>query len=349
MMTISAKTRNPAPRGVAFADQAATSGAAANHQGLAPGRDGRVEFHEGASGSLNVDRSIALGERLITAVEAFCEALALQFDLPDLGDIELPPIAVPAADQANLRAMAPLYFAAELEEARLLPAVEAFAGLFAGGGLQSDPGAASPLIAEFWRGRRERFNETERRAIFARLFGYKGGPALASHPASAGSNAAFETLMISLGEGLAREDPDEPHNDLQIRMSARQLAANLMARGGGVASFAARDLLNAIKAALEILKRPEVQHAVGASSAWIAVRNIAEMYLNEQVEINAHVVRGKAGMLMLAWLAESLPKLEETETPLVHPGDQVVGAALAWIQSSLDLAEQDSHAHGRAA
>src|SRR5262249_35386361 len=145
------------------------------------------------------------------------------------------------------------------------------------------------------------------------------------------------------------DDPDLPHNAIQIRSSSRQLAANLTARGGGIVSFAARDLLTAIKAALEIVKRPEAQRAVGASSAWITVRNIAQMYLNEQVEINAHVVRGKAGMLVLAWLSESLPNLDETGTPLVHPGDGVVGAALAWMQSSLDLAEQDPQANARAA
>jgi hypothetical protein len=318
MTTISATTRNLVSHGAAFAEPA-----------------------------LIIDRSIALGERLLDAVEEFCEAFALQFDLPDLGDIEMPPVAVSEADQANLRAIATLYFAMELEESRLLSAVEAFAGLFAGGGLQSDPGEASPLIAAFWRGRRERLNEAERRALFARLFGYKGGPALAS--ASAGSNAAFETLMIDLAEDLARDDPDAPYNDIQIRASARQLAANLTARGGGIASFAARDLLTAIKAALEIVKRPEAQRAVGASSAWIAVSNIARMYLNEEVEINAHVVRGKAGMLVLAWLSESLPNLEETGPPLVHPGDQVAGAALAWMQSSLDLATRYPRAKARAA
>ena len=290
-----------------------------------------------------VDRALALGERLLAAVEAF----ALQFDLPELGDIELPPSVSAEADQAALRAVAPLYFAAELEQTRLLSAVEMLAGIFVSGGLQADPGAAAPMLVEFWRKRQERLNEAQRRALFSHIFGYQSGPALAT--STGRSNVAFETLMIDLTEDLTREDPATAYSDVQIRMSARQLAANLIVRGGGMAAFASRDLLAAIKTALEILKQPAAQRAAGANSVWLAVRGIAQMYLNEEVEIAAHVTRAKAGMLVLAWLAEVLPELDRTGAPLVSPGDQVIGAAVGWMQASLNLAEQSPMASREAA
>ena len=84
-----------------------------------------------------IDRAVALGWRLITAVEAFASQFA------ELGDIELPPVVGSAQDQANLRTVAPLYLAAELESARLVPAAEALAELFVHGALRGDLGPAA--------------------------------------------------------------------------------------------------------------------------------------------------------------------------------------------------------------
>src|SRR5215470_1438287 len=82
-----------------------------------------------------IDSALALGRRLVAAYESF----AAEFTLADLGDIELPPvIGSSEGDQASLRAAATLYLAYELESARLLPAVEMLAGLFASGALQSN-------------------------------------------------------------------------------------------------------------------------------------------------------------------------------------------------------------------
>src|SRR5262245_7626968 len=66
-----------------------------------------------------IECSLALGFRLLAAAESFAAAFA------ELGDIELPPVVGSEADQAALRAAAPLYLASELETASLLPAVEA--------------------------------------------------------------------------------------------------------------------------------------------------------------------------------------------------------------------------------
>ncbi len=285
-----------------------------------------------------MERTLALCERLLAAVETF----ALQLELPDLGAIDLPPEAASQADQANLRTAAALYLAAELEEARLLAAVETFAGVFASGGLSADLGPAEPLLVEFWRGRKERFTEKERRAIFARLFGTTGGPTLAARDAS---NAEFENLMLDLTEAISRLHGDpfqasSPATDIQIRASAHRLAENLAIRGGGITAYAARDLLEAIKAAIRILRHPEAQQAAGARSLWAAVRNIAGQYLDKEVETGAHVARGKAGLQLLAWLAESLPHLSNETGQLVAADHPVVNAALGWLQASLNLLEE---------
>ncbi len=289
-----------------------------------------------------LEHSLALGLRLVRAAEAF----AAQFDAPELGDIDLPPALGSAADQASLRAVAPLYLAAELETSRLLPAVEMLAGLFVSGGIQSDLGTVAPKLAQFWRERRDRFSPEERRGFFSRLFGHAGGPPLASER---GSNAQFENLFIDLTAALYKLDESpwlsgSSSQGLQarIRASAAALAGNLIPRSAGLTAVAARDVLETAQTALAFLKEPAVQHAVGATSVWLAVRNIAGRYLNEEPDIATHVARGKSGLVLLAWLAERLPEIESPGSALAATGDQTVQAAGMWLEASLSLHEQEA-------
>jgi hypothetical protein len=295
--------------------------------------------------TLGIERALGLWERLIQAFETF----ARQFDLSELGDIELPSPGTSEAEQANLQALAPLYLAAALEDTRLLVAVEALAGVFISGGLRTDLGAATALLTEFWRNRRNRFTQGERQALFARLFGTTRGPALAT---SERVNRNFDNLMIDLTEALANRDETgwTAGGDVQLRLAARQLAANLLARNSGFATMATHDLLADVKTAIAILKHSSVQQAVGAHSVWTAVREIARRYLHEEMEIGDHLTRGKAGMLVLTWLAENLSRLDGYGgSMLVQSGDPVVSAAIAWLQASLSLAEQSAVPTARAA
>ncbi len=289
-----------------------------------------------------IDRTLALGFRLLAAVEAF----AAQFALDELGDIALPPVTAGSeAEQAHLRAIAPLYLASELESARLLPAVEMFAGLVVSGGLSRDLGPATALVIDFWKKRRERLSAPERRAFFARLFGNDLGPNLA---APGGSNTAFEMLMTAFAEALYKLDEHSSSNaqagtyeETRLRSAASQLAANLISRSGSIISFAARDMLEVIRQALEILKLTPVQQALGSSSVWGAVRAITERYLNESIDISSHVTRGQSGMMVLAWLAEALPHLGEYRAPLVGLDHPAIIAAAGWLQASLALEERN--------
>jgi hypothetical protein len=283
-----------------------------------------------------LDAALGLGQALVDAVEA----LAVQLDLPELGDIELPPVVGSAADQAHLRAAAPLYLAAELEVARLLPAAEVLAGVFASGGLNADLGPAAPLLAAFWRGRHQRFPAPERRTFFARLFGTPGPPLAGT----SGPNLEFEPLLINVAEALHGVQADRllgplPASQVTLRTAAAQLAANLIPRSGGIAAYAARDILDAITQALAIFRQQPLQGALGARSVWLAVRQVAQRYLDEDPPISAHVTRGRSGMQLLAWLAEVLPGLDRLGGSLVTPGDPVVAAATSWLQATLGLYE----------
>lgn len=280
-----------------------------------------------------IDASLRLGLRLVDTVEAF----AASFAFDELGAIDLPPTTGSAADQANLRAMAPLYLAAELESARLLPAVETLAGIFVSGSLTSDLGPAAHHLAEFWRQRNERLSPTERHAFYSRLFGHSEGPPLASEN---GVNSDFENLMISLTEAIHQSGQTGLAGQARIRAAAAALASNLVPRSSGLAAFAARDILEATQTAVEFLKQPAVQRAAGANSLWLAVRLLAQRYLDEDPPIAAHVTRGKAGLLLISWLADNLSNFDGFgRGTLVPPDHQVVPAATAWLEASLDVHE----------
>lgn len=279
-----------------------------------------------------IDRVLALGFRLVNAVEQF----AVQFGDDDF-NIALPPIAESEADQAQLRSVPPLYLAAELEQAGLVPAAELLSGAFVAGNLQGDFGEAGPLLVSFWKKRNERFAASERQAFFSRLFGDTSGPTLAM---SEGANAAFEALMTNLCTVLInlRSWPALPSgyvSEVPVRAAAAQLADNLLPRSGGMAVFAARDLLSTIKASLAILQQKQVQRRFRAVSVWTAVGNIRRMTGVGGNSTSSHVTRGKAGMLVLAWLADSFstPRTQQ----LVPPESPLPDAASSWLQATASL------------
>jgi hypothetical protein len=295
-----------------------------------------------------MERSLALSQRLVGHARAF----AAQLGLPELGDIDLPPIGGSAADQAGLRAAAALYLASELESARLVPAMEVLAGVYATGALPVEVGPAASMLLGVWRHRNQRFGRPEREAFFARLFGRSGGPGLATS-SGGGSNERFETLLLDLCESLYRlqssfpRDHPDRGSQVAIAVAAQYLISNLSPRSRGMTVYAAGDMVTAIRDAVAIFSEARVQSAVGASSMWGAVRNTTRDYLNEEVDLDAHVRRGQSGQVLLAWLAHAAPQLGLSSSPTVEPDEPVVSAAVSWLQVSLALAERQSAAARR--
>ena len=290
----------------------------------------------------------ALAKANALAELAHARALALALD--DAGDIVLPD-ATPASadDQALIRAIAPLYLAAQLEEAALLPAVETLSGLAVSGGLPIDLGTAAALIRQFWQQRNERFHANERRAFFARLFGADSAET-AADGGRAQVNAGFEDLMIDLSEALYKLDEESlgantagPRGQARVLITARNLAENLLNKGGGMTAFAAKEILATIQSAVQILQQPDVQHAVGGHSLWTAVHAVAKRYLHIDGDSSTYVTRGKSGLIILSWLADSLPQLNQGQ-PLVTLDHPVIAAATEWLQASLSIREAGARA-----
>lgn len=278
-----------------------------------------------------LDHTLEYASGLLISVRNF----VAQFSNPELGVIELPPLVDSKADAVQLRSVAPLYLASELESAALLPSVEFLAGLYVGGGLSSKLDAAGSLLVEFWKNRRNRFSPQERGALFSRLFGNIFGPSLAEKDAH---NEMFETHMIAVAEALSGIDENATFSEnISLHAAARTLASNIIPRSGGIVSFAAQEIVESIKQALTILKYTSVQSALGARSVWDAVRRICNIYLNKNIDIQNHVTRGKTGLLILAWLADIYTDQENNNRYIISHDNPVIPAAIAWLQATLSL------------
>lgn len=281
-----------------------------------------------------------------TALAQRAYSTAVSLALEEYGDIDLPGLTpATAEDQTQLRAVAPLYLAAQLEQSQLLPVVETLCALAVSGGISVDLGSAVTQIEAFWRQRNDRFHENERRGIFARLFGDDDVNGVARESSF---NREFDNLMIDLCESLYKLDEEtltgdaiSPRANFRVLAAARNVADNLLSRSGGITAFAANEILATIQSAVQILQQPSVQHAFGARSLWIFVRTFAARYLHSNSNTTTYVTRGKSGLIILSWLADTLPQLSDGGRLLTldHP---VIGSAAEWLQASLTIRESQT-------
>lgn len=257
-------------------------------------------------------RSLAVA---LAALQAHDTALASALEL---GDIDLPPGAPSAQDRAQLRAAAPLYFAAELEKAGLLPAAELIAGLFASGAITEPLGPSAQLLHDFWRARRDRLDAGERSAIFARVIE-------APH---------FDRLMSTLCEAIvAQADGTDLRERVALETAAHMLGEFLVQRVDAMAAIAARDVVENIATALAFLRDRMLQQAFGVASLWslVAAARAGGSPGAARPLVQRHVDQGRSGQTVLSWLADHGLEAAPILDPSSDQGNELIGAAQRWL------------------
>lgn len=269
-------------------------------------------------------------------------AASLAVALEDFG-IELPPLSGATIDQAQLRAIATLYLASELEAAGVIPAAETLTRLARSGSLPFDLGEATPLLQAFWRDRNERATVAERKSFFSGLFGSGEGTDHAEYP----PNGEFEDRLIDLCEALYKLDEQAQNpswggvaQQARVRGAAQRLLINLIRISSGITVFLAQEILTTVRAALAILGHPSVKAAFRARTPWEVVAAIERRAKEPPRQYDLHVQRGQAGMTLLAWLADAAPILGTENKPIVGLDHPVIAAALEWLEASLALSEE---------
>ena len=125
----------------------------------------------------------------------------------------------------------------------------------------------------------------------------------------------------------------------RVRKAARTLMRNLSEAGGGITAFMAGEIIAALKQAFAIIGHPDLRGAFAARDVWGVVAGIARMARLAFDPPAPDVRRGKAGMTVIAWLAEVSDQLGGPGGQLVAIGHPVVGSAIDWIEATLDIGE----------
>ncbi|MDF2383183.1 hypothetical protein JMG10_16995 [Nostoc ellipsosporum NOK] len=268
-------------------------------------------------------RAVDDAERLLLAAHAHATMLA------ELGDIELPPAA--RADAMQVRAIASLYLASTLEMAGLIQAADDFTRLMRTGALEGDVGDAAPAIERFWQSRNQRPSEAERLALFGRLFGAPTGP----EDVGARANGAFEELLLNLCDALmkAADGGSQGH----ARQAAIQVAENVSGAASGMVLMLARQILDTLSQAIALLNNAQVRALLHARTLWDAVGAIDRKFRRTPRPTLTLLRRGRAGMAVLAWLAEHVDTIETAGGNLVQPSDPVVDSAVDWVDETLSI------------
>lgn len=274
------------------------------------------------SGALGIDRALRQAGDLVASSEAFAQVMA------DLGVIDLPPAA--QADTAQLRAIASLYLAATLEDAGLISAAEDLTRLVRTGTLPGELGSAAPLLEAFWRERSERTSQTERAALFSRLFGASGADDMLSV-----QNAGFEEMLLDLCEAIVQAADGAGQG--RVRSLAIRMAENLGQGANEMTLMLARDVIDSIGKAVAILNHPQIKTILSARTLWEAVTAIDRRFRRTARPTLTHLRRGRAGMAVIAWLAESIGSAESGSGRMIEPGDPVVDAAVDWLDETLSI------------
>lgn len=262
--------------------------------------------------------------------------LVVAHSLATLEPVELPPVAGGPDAARSLAELAPMYLLSELDAAGLFVAGDRLAGRYAEGSL-GRVGAAEVALAELWRSRHRRFGAAERAALFGRLFGGQNRPSLAG----GSQNHAFEALLARfadavIGEGTGRAD--RMGADLvRIGIAGERLVATAVGYGMAVPRLASQELLDHARFVLSVIQERAVQAAVGRSTAWGVVAALRDPVGPGRRPaggaVAAHVLRGRAGVILLGWLADASGGSRTLRLPA--PPAEVVAAAFDWLEATL--------------
>lgn len=268
-------------------------------------------------------RALSLAGRCVPPGLALASAVGdpLDVDLPQLA----PATAAPTAQ--GLRAVGALYLHAELEQAMVIPLAELLTRERYSIEIR-DEGAARLLeqMAELPRARHWPGRE-DRSRLFGRLFGSGEG-------AVPGRDGTFEPRFGRLCFALAQrgQAPRGWVSPVAVEVAARDVLVAVGALVGGSVVLAAGRIHDQLQHALDLLDHPGISAAFGTRGIWETIRTVA----GEEVDVARHLDRGRSGMELLHWLAETVAQLATLPgagPPLDVP-DRVVRLAAVWLQAT---------------
>lgn len=254
-----------------------------------------------------------------------------------------PPVRIARSgdiESENLRTAGAIYFAWQLEEAKVFQVADRVVDLFDKGLLPLGDGGASTssstrvrsITARYRLGTSQRLDAPSRASLYAHFWGKTSTVADAS--SSVTPNHDFDELFTRLIDAIAdlSRSPDSKARAIAtaaVHRTGRDVATNVSQRGYGAAQFVARDLAKQISEAIELLSSPEVLGAFGARDMWQVVDSVAQKELGGAVNSDRNRQRGLSGRAILEWLAN----FDGNATPPLDP-PKLSGWAESWTKTS---------------
>lgn len=261
-------------------------------------------------------------------------ASQISVDLPDLEDRTQADII---AD--NVRALAAIYFAAQLEDLKFFQVADKVTEQFLSGMIPISRSQGSEAIYQYYREAADRFTEHERRSMYARAFGFAQGSVDEPMP-----NREFSDLWIRFASSVSIYDRErivtgtrKSVTTPELFKNARDLAVNLSLHGYGIAHFAAVELQATIKFLLKTLSYPDVLQAYGVLDVWQLVERVSGLYLGGAANSVRQRTMAQTGSKIILWLADHSRQLSapagtiDLGTAHVAKESELVGWVERWL------------------
>lgn len=248
--------------------------------------------------------------------------------------LDLPPLLADDGHEQelvkeNIRAVGVLYAAYQLEQVRLIHVVDRITEMFLNGQLPIgyDEGGKA-LDAYYWDADR-RLDEGARRMQYSRVLGVPGGDV----SREVVPNTEFDSLLMRFVASIADRARDErvstilnaqrpaSSSDAQVRKTGRDLGANASLYGWAATQFAARRINAHIRQAIEVLKQPTIQKALGVTNPWQVVERVASTDLGQTPNIPRYRTMALAGHKLLDIIAQKSRAFGASTTLPLIDGD----------------------------
>jgi hypothetical protein len=238
----------------------------------------------------------------------------------DIGRIELPPLSDSGGtgdeiEPDNIRAVATIYVAYQLEQMRFFQTTDRIVELFMAGLLPIGYDEGARKLDTFYWEREDRLSEAERWSQYSRALGATGGQV----SQDVNPNMDFNTLLLRFISSVSEFERQQSIGNLfdgragvgrsltttgeYVRKAGRDLAANISLYGWAGTYFAAERLSRHVKRSLEILQMSQVREAFGVNTWGQVIERVVQREFGSTVNVVKHRTLGEETRKMLEMIA----------------------------------------------
>ena len=266
--------------------------------------------------------------------------------LDDARPVGLAPTYDDKISRDRLSAVGDLYYIYQHERAGVFRAVIKLQQLFQSGEIRLSDGPGAVSLYQFDRKRVLRYTQTDRRAVYRRVFGYTD----TSPPHGAEPNSAFHTLLSNFCQHVSRFFEDKRVSEVLrpsgtretfgsmavVRRSGLDLRANLKQVSYGHVAVLRTEVMGLLADAFDVLGSPDVVNLFGADNAWDVLEEVLKRYLREIPVTSQRSRMAVTGRDILRWLAEDY-LLTSVRIDFESLLEAIVDASDDWLTSAESL------------